>query len=30
MRFMAYYYNLRQVAVELTGMAERTELLAQD
>ncbi|WP_243359949.1 FUSC family protein [Fundidesulfovibrio terrae] len=28
MRFFSYYYNMREVAVELTGMAERATLLA--
>ena len=27
MRFFSYYYNMREVAVELTGMAERAALL---
>jgi len=27
MRFFSYYYDMREVAVELTGMAERAALL---
>lgn len=29
MRFFSYYYNMREVAVELTGMAERAALLGE-
>ena len=30
MRFFSYYYNMKQVAVELTGMAERAGMLEGD
>ena len=29
MRFFSYYYNMREVAVELLGMAERAEMLTE-
>jgi len=30
MRFFSYYYNMREIAVELTGMAERAALLDEE